>query len=130
MPIYGGYKPTADGLTVIKQLAEDRIDIESAQTLTFTFEVPSDPAIAIMPSALHPPFPTYCSLVKSTQYQGWWWTVAERQFNTGVTAHEYCVGYPALRRCYQSDGMVWDEFLDVTSQIWRVSDVVRHSWWG
>jgi hypothetical protein len=75
-------------------------------------------------------FPTYCSLVKSTQYQGWWWTVAERQFNTGVTAHEYCVGYPALRRCYQSDGMVWDEFLDVTSQIWRVSDVVRHSWWG
>ena len=46
MPIFGGYKPTADGLTQIRALAEDRIDVEAAQTLTFTFEVLSETAIA------------------------------------------------------------------------------------
>jgi hypothetical protein len=63
MPIYGGYKPTADGLPAIKQLAEDRFDLENSQVCVFTFEVLSDAAIAALPSALHPPFPTYCSLV-------------------------------------------------------------------
>src|ERR1700722_15783947 len=63
MPIYGGYTPTAAGLPAIRALAVDRIDIEAAQTLTFTFEVLSQAAIAALPAALHPPFPTYCSLV-------------------------------------------------------------------
>jgi hypothetical protein len=63
MPIYGGYKPTADGLIEISELALDRVEVEAAQTATFTFEVLSQAAIAALPAALHPPFPTYCSLV-------------------------------------------------------------------
>jgi hypothetical protein len=63
MPIYGGYNPTADGLIEISELALDRVEIEAAQTATFTFEVLSETAIAALPAALHPPFPTYCSLV-------------------------------------------------------------------
>jgi hypothetical protein len=63
MPIYGGYKPTADGLIEISELALDPVEIEAAQTATFTFEVLSQAAIAALPAALHPPFPTYCSLV-------------------------------------------------------------------
>ena len=63
MPIFGGYKPTADGLPVIKALAEDRIELENAQVVAFTFEVLIEAAIAALPAALHPPFPTYCSLI-------------------------------------------------------------------
>jgi hypothetical protein len=63
MPIFGGSKPTVDGLPVIKALAEDRIDLENAQVLALTFEVLSEAAIAVLPAALHPPFPTYCSLI-------------------------------------------------------------------
>jgi hypothetical protein len=63
MPIFGGSKPTADGLPAIKALAEDRIDLENAQVLALTFEVLSEAAIAALPAALHPPFPTYCSLI-------------------------------------------------------------------
>jgi hypothetical protein len=63
MPIYGGYKPAVEGLIGISELALDRVEVESAQTATFTFEVLSEAAIAALPSALHPPFPTYCSLV-------------------------------------------------------------------
>jgi len=63
MPIFGGTRPTVDGLPVIKALAEDRIELENAQVLALTFEVLSEAAIAALPVALHPPFPTYCSLI-------------------------------------------------------------------
>jgi hypothetical protein len=62
MPVFGGFKPDIAALPRIKALAEDRIDIEAVETLTFTFEVLSEAAIAALPAALHPPFPTYCSL--------------------------------------------------------------------
>ena len=48
MPIFGGYKPTTEGLTVVKELGQDRIDIENAQTLTFTFEV----KVGMLPAVL------------------------------------------------------------------------------
>src|SRR5579872_6845311 len=63
MPVFGGYKPTAAGLSPIRALAQDRIDLENAQVAVFTFEVLSEAAIAALPAALHPPFPTYCSLI-------------------------------------------------------------------
>ncbi|MFI4934157.1 MAG: hypothetical protein ACHP7N_06035 [Caulobacterales bacterium] len=93
MPIFGGYKPTAAGLTVVKQLGQDRIDIESAQTLTFTFEVPATPAIALLPAALHPPFPTYCSLVVRACDDGPYgpFTTAELRLHARATNHY--VGY-------------------------------------
>ena len=93
MPIFGGLKPTADGLTVIKELARDRIDIENAQTLTFTFEVLSEPAIARLPAALHPPVPTYCSLVVRACADGPYgpFTTAELRLHARATNHY--VGY-------------------------------------
>jgi len=63
MPIFGGFKPTAAGLVSVKTPAQDRMDLEDSQICVFTFEVLSEPAIAALPAALHPPFPTYCSLV-------------------------------------------------------------------
>src|SRR5438105_1275670 len=62
MPIFGGFTPTADGLAAVKQLAQDRFDLEHSRVAVFTFEVLSQAAIAALPAALHPPFPTYCSL--------------------------------------------------------------------
>ena len=96
MPIYGGYTPTAAGLPEIRALAEDRIDIEAAQTLTFTFEVLADAAIAALPAALHPPFPTYCSLVVRRHDDGPYgaFTTAELRLHARATNHYvgYCLG--------------------------------------
>ena len=93
MPIYGGYKPAAEGLVKIKALAEDRIDIEPAETLTFTFEVLSEPAIAALPAALHPPFPTYCSMVVRRHGDSPFgpFTTAELRLHARATNHY--VGY-------------------------------------
>src|SRR5579859_6644116 len=93
MPIYGGHTPTAAGLPEIRALAVDRIDVEAAQTLTFTFEVLSDAAIAALPAALHPPFPTYCSLAlrahKDSPFGAF--TTAELRLHARATNHY--VGY-------------------------------------
>ena len=93
MPIYGGFKPDAAQLADIKQLAQDRIDIEAAQTATFTFEVLSEAAIAALPAALHPPFPTYCSLVVRKHEDGPYgaFTTAELRLHARATNHY--VGY-------------------------------------
>jgi hypothetical protein len=93
MPIFGGYKPTADGLTEIRQLERDRTDIEAAQTATFTFEVLSEAAIAALPAALHPPFPTYCSLVVRRHGDSPFgpFTTAELRLHARATNHY--VGY-------------------------------------
>ncbi|HXQ47564.1 MAG TPA: hypothetical protein VN806_13160 [Caulobacteraceae bacterium] len=93
MPIFGGYKPTTAGLTVVKELGQDRIDIENAQTLTFTFEVLAEPAIARLPAALHPPFPPYCSLVVRACEDGPYgpFTTAELRLHARATNHY--VGY-------------------------------------
>ena len=93
MPIFGGYKPAVDGLPVIKALAEDRIDLESAQVLALTFEVLSEAAIAALPAALHPPFPTYCSLVVRRHDDSPFgpFTTAELRLHARATNHY--VGY-------------------------------------
>ncbi len=95
MPIYGGYKPGAAGHVTVKALAEDRIDIEAVETLTFTFEVLSDAAIAALPAALHPPFPTYCSLVVRRHADSPFgpFTTAELRLHARATNHY--VGYVA-----------------------------------
>ena len=93
MPIFGSYRPDGAALVEIKQLARDRIDIEDAQTATFTFEVLSEPAIAALPAALHPPFPTYCSLVVRRHGDGPYgpFTTAELRLHARATNHY--VGY-------------------------------------
>jgi hypothetical protein len=93
MPIFGGSKPTADGLPVIKALAEDRIDLENAQVLALTFEVLSEAAIAALPAALHPPFPTYCSLILRRHDDSPFgpFTTAELRLHARATNHY--VGY-------------------------------------
>ncbi|MFI4974598.1 MAG: acetoacetate decarboxylase family protein [Caulobacterales bacterium] len=93
MPIFGGYKPGPTGHVVIKSLAEDRIDIEAVETLTFTFEVLSEAAIAALPAALHPPFPTYCSLVVRAHADSPFgpFTTAELRLHARATNHY--VGY-------------------------------------
>jgi hypothetical protein len=93
MPIFGGYKPAADGLPVIKALAEDRIDVENAQVVALTFEVLSEAAIATLPAALHPPFPTYCSLILRAHADSPFgrFTTAELRLHARATNHY--VGY-------------------------------------
>src|SRR5271156_4332485 len=93
MPIFGGYKPTAGGLPVIKALAEDRIELENAQVAAFTFEVLSAAAIAALPAALHPPFPTYCSLILRSHGDSPFgpFTTAELRLHARATNHY--VGY-------------------------------------
>jgi hypothetical protein len=93
MPIFGGYKPAAEGLPVIKALAEDRIELENAQVVAFTFEVLSEAAIAALPAALHPPFPTYCSLILRAHADSPFgpFTTAELRLHARATNHY--VGY-------------------------------------
>jgi|HubBroStandDraft_5_1064220.scaffolds.fasta_scaffold169965_2 hypothetical protein len=93
MPIFGGNKPSADGLIEIGELAVDRVEVEAAQTATFTFEVLSEAAIAALPAALHPPFPTYCSLVVRRHDDSPFgpFTTAELRLHARATNHY--VGY-------------------------------------
>ena len=93
MPIFGGNKPSADGLIEIGELAADRVEVEAAQTATFTFEVLSEAAIAALPAALHPPFPTYCSLVVRRHDDSPFgpFTTAELRLHARATNHY--VGY-------------------------------------
>ena len=93
MPIYGGFKPGAAGLTEIKALAQDRIDLENSQVAVFTFEVLSEPAIAALPAALHPPFPAYCSLALRSHAESPFgpFTTAELRLHARATNHY--VGY-------------------------------------
>jgi hypothetical protein len=93
MPIFGGYKPAADGLRAVEQLAVDRVDVEAAQTATFTVEVLADAAIAALPAALHPPFPTYCSIVVRRHEDSPFgsFTTAELRLHARATNHY--VGY-------------------------------------
>lgn len=107
MPIFGGYKPTAGGLTQIRQLERDRTDIEAAQTATFTFEVLSEAAIAALPAALHPPFPTYCSLVARRHDDGPFgaFTTAELRLHARATNHY--VGYSLGGFTDNADAGAW-----------------------
>src|SRR5579864_1614979 len=93
MPIFGGYKPTAAGLQPVRQLAHDRIDLENARVAVFTFEVLSEAAIAALPAALHPPFPTYCSLAVRAHDESPFgpFTTAELRLHGRATNHY--VGY-------------------------------------
>jgi hypothetical protein len=63
MPVYGRLDSEAvTDLATITRLARDRVDIESVETLTFSFEVGAEGAFDILPKALHPPAPPYCSI--------------------------------------------------------------------
>jgi hypothetical protein len=89
MPIFGGYKPGADGLVAVRELAQDRFDLENSQVCVFTFEVLSDAAIAALPAALHPPFPTYCSLALRSHAESPFgpFTTAELRLHARATNH-------------------------------------------
>lgn len=89
MPIFGGLKPDGADLADIKELARDRVDIETAETANFTFEVLSEAGIAALPAALHPPFPTYCSLVVRKHAEGPYgpFTTAELRLHARATNH-------------------------------------------
>src|SRR5579863_7207552 len=93
MPIFGGFKPTADGLLPVRSLAQDRIDLEDSRVCVFTFEVLSEAAIAALPAALHPPFPTYCSLAMRAHDDSPFgpFTTAELRLHGRATNHY--VGY-------------------------------------
>jgi hypothetical protein len=89
MPIFGGFKPKSSDGPEVKAPARDRIDIEVAETANFTFEVLSDAAIAALPAALHPPFPTYCSMVVRKHGDGPYgpFTTAELRLHARATNH-------------------------------------------
>ena len=89
MPIFGGYKPAANGLAPVKQLAQDRFDLEDSRVAVFTFEVLSEAAIAALPAALHPPFPTYCSLAIRAHADSAFgpFTTAELRLHARATNH-------------------------------------------
>ena len=93
MPIFGGFKPTAAGLPAVKAPAQDRIDLEDSKICVLTFEVLSNAAIAALPAALHPPFPTYCSLVLRAHPDSPFgpFTTAELRLHARATNHY--VGY-------------------------------------
>lgn len=96
MPIFGTYKPANDTLPEVKKLAAEKVEIEKVQTLTFTFETYVKDALALMPGACHPPFPTYCSLAvrhhEDSPYGPF--TIAELRIHVRATAlfMGYCLG--------------------------------------
>ena len=61
--------------------------------LALTFEVLSEAAIAALPAALHPPFPTYCSLILRRHDDSPFgpFTTAELRLHARATNHY--VGY-------------------------------------
>jgi len=107
MPIYGGFKPGEGAGVKVKALADERIDAAKAQTLTFTFEVLSEAAIAALPAALHPPFPTYCSLVvrRSGESPFGDFTTAELRLHARATNHY--VGYVLGGFCDSEPACAW-----------------------
>ncbi|HZZ36813.1 MAG TPA: hypothetical protein VFE03_13905 [Caulobacteraceae bacterium] len=89
MPVFGTFKPELAKLPKVKAPAVDKIEIESAQTLTFTFEVLSKEAIAALPACYHPPFPTYCTLAVRKHDDGPYgaFTVAELRLHARAGSH-------------------------------------------
>jgi hypothetical protein len=65
MPIFGtlSVDPKSHALPRVKALAKTATAIEKVETLTFTFEVKAAPSFALVPPALHPSLPPYCSLM-------------------------------------------------------------------
>lgn len=128
MPIYGGYKPGPEGHVAVRGLADDRIEIEAAQTLTFTFEVLSEAAIAALPAALHPPFPTYCSLVVRRHDDSPFgrFTTAELRLHARATNHY--VGYVMGGFTDNEDARAWlrDSYGSPLAAAERVSLTRRH----
>jgi hypothetical protein len=128
MPIFGGNKPSADGLIEIGELAVDRVEVEAAQTATFTFEVLSEAAIAALPAALHPPFPTYCSLVVRRHDDSPFgpFTTAELRLHARATNHY--VGYSLGGFTDNDAACAWlrDAYGAPIAMAERVSLVRRH----
>jgi len=89
MPVFGTLKADVAHLRKIKALAEERIDIKTTETLTFTFEVLAKDAIAALPPSYHPPFPTYCTLATRKHSDGPLgpFTVAELRLHARAGSH-------------------------------------------
>jgi hypothetical protein len=89
MPVFGTLKPDLSRLRKIKALADERIDIKTTETLTFTFEVLAKDAIAALPPCYHPPFPTYCTLAVRKHADGALgpFTVAELRLHARAGSH-------------------------------------------
>ena len=107
MPVFGtaslaGAKPRR-----VTSLAQDRIEIEAAQTLTFTFEVLSQAAIAALPPCYHPPFPTYCTIAVRRHDDGPYgaFTLAELRLHARAGSHY--VGYCLGGFCDNADAAAW-----------------------
>src|SRR4051794_4550007 len=93
MPVFGTLKPDVGRLPTIKALAEERIDVKTVETLTFTFEVLAKDAIAALPPCYPPPFPTYCTLAVRKHADGAYgsftgpFTVAELRLHARAGSH-------------------------------------------
>jgi len=107
MPVFGTLKPAAKGLTPVKALAVDRIESETTDTLTFTFEVLADAAIAALPPSYHPPFPPYCTLAVRRHADGPYggFTVAELRLHARAGSHY--VGYCLGAFCDSAEATAW-----------------------
>jgi hypothetical protein len=96
MPVFGTLKPDVARLPKVEALADERIDIKTTETLTFTFEVLSRDAIAALPPCYHPPFPTYCTLAMRKHEDGALgpFSVAELRLHARAGSHYigYCLG--------------------------------------
>src|SRR5690606_27684310 len=83
-------------LPEIVKLADAKVEIEKVETLTFTFETPVKETLALMPGALHPPFPTYCSFALRKHHDSphGAFTIAELRIHVRATAlfMGYCLG--------------------------------------
>lgn len=62
MPVFGTLdSESVKNVATISKLADERVDIEDVETLTFTFEVYASGAFGLLPKAVHPPGPPYAS---------------------------------------------------------------------
>jgi hypothetical protein len=107
MPVFGTLTPSAATLSPVKALAVDSIEIETTDTLTFTFEVLADAAIAALPPAYHPPFPPYCTLAVRRHADGPYgaFTVAELRLHARAGSHY--VGYCLGAFCDSAEAAAW-----------------------
>ncbi|HEY4343377.1 MAG TPA: hypothetical protein VGN05_03450 [Parvibaculum sp.] len=98
MPIFGSLTvdPKSHKQPRVKALAKEAVAIEKVETLTFTFEVKAQPSFALVPPALHPSLPSYCSLKVRKHYDSpvGAFTIAELCMNARASSiyTGFCLG--------------------------------------
>ncbi len=98
MPIFGmlNIDPKSHKQPRVKALAKESVSIEKVETLAFTFEVQAQPSFALVPPALHPSLPSYCSLRLRKHYDSPFgaFTIAELCMNARASSiyTGYCLG--------------------------------------